>query len=279
MKSLNSLSGGKTSSYMAVHYPADYNLFALVTLDDPACAPADKALVKWVSDKIGKDFIATAEDDITLYAVRDLEQLMGREITWVTGLSFDGLIAKKKALPNKIWRFCTTEMKMRPIFDWWYRETRKVHPHGESYWEPVEMRIGFRFDEQERAKKVSTKFKGIVGKRGTKNRWEEIEWRVNAFPLIDNKIGHHTVVQWAETSSGIAFPTDSNCVGCFWKPDQQLRKNFDTNPKKMEWFKNSETPTKRWKSDTTYSEIQTQGIQQDFFFGTGTGCEAGYCTD
>jgi hypothetical protein len=30
MITVNSLSGGKTSSYLAKHYPADYNLFALV---------------------------------------------------------------------------------------------------------------------------------------------------------------------------------------------------------------------------------------------------------
>ena len=35
MKTVNSLSGGKTSSYIAIHYPADYNVFALVHSDDP----------------------------------------------------------------------------------------------------------------------------------------------------------------------------------------------------------------------------------------------------
>jgi diphthamide synthase (EF-2-diphthine--ammonia ligase) len=34
MKTVNSLSGGKTSSYLAVHYPADYNVFSLVRTDD-----------------------------------------------------------------------------------------------------------------------------------------------------------------------------------------------------------------------------------------------------
>lgn len=29
MKTVNSLSGGKTSSYIAVHYPADIEVFAL----------------------------------------------------------------------------------------------------------------------------------------------------------------------------------------------------------------------------------------------------------
>ncbi len=34
MKTVNSLSGGKTSSFIAVKYPADYNVFSLVRTHD-----------------------------------------------------------------------------------------------------------------------------------------------------------------------------------------------------------------------------------------------------
>lgn len=33
MITVNSLSGGKTSSYLAIHYPADINIFSLVTIE------------------------------------------------------------------------------------------------------------------------------------------------------------------------------------------------------------------------------------------------------
>jgi hypothetical protein len=95
MKTINSLSGGKTSSYMAVHYPADHNIFALVTIEDVNCKPKDKALVQKISDKIGKEFIATAEDDATLYAMLHLEQIIGKEIIWVVGESFDYIVKNK----------------------------------------------------------------------------------------------------------------------------------------------------------------------------------------
>lgn len=78
MKTIHSLSGGKSSSFMAYHYPADYNIFALVTIEDKNCKPKDDSIIKYVSEKINKDFIATAEDDLTLYAMRDLEQLIGK---------------------------------------------------------------------------------------------------------------------------------------------------------------------------------------------------------
>ena len=80
MKTVNSVSGGKTSSYLAKHYPADYNLFSLVRIEDVRCTPKDKKIVQLVSDKIGMEFIATAKSDKTLKVVLDLEQVIGTEI-------------------------------------------------------------------------------------------------------------------------------------------------------------------------------------------------------
>ena len=269
MKSVNSLSGGKTSSYMAVHYPSDYNLFALITIDDHSCQPKDKKLVQMVSDKIGKEFIATAEDDRTLYVMFDLEQRIGREIIWLNEFSFDELIKRRKRLPNKIWRFCTIEMKMMPIFNWW----------RDNINEKVIMNIGYRYDEIERSSRISNKIKAVIGKsaNGKRNKWGEIEWRESRFPLIEDKVLHYKIKEWAD-NSGMVFPSDSNCVGCFWKPYQQLRKNWDDNTNKMQWFSNQEVD-KRWKLETTYQSIRSHLIQADFDFGTGAGCQAGYCTD
>ena len=271
MKTINSLSGGKSSSYLAFHYPADYNLFSLVKIEDVKCKPKDNELIKFISDKIGEDFIASAESDLTLKAVIDLEQLIGKEIIWVSGLSFEKMIKKKTgALPNQQWRFCTTEMKMRPIFDWWFKNLN----------EKVKMGIGFRYDEMERAERLSTTFKGIVGKSktGNRNKWDELEWREGYFPLIENKINNLQVKKWAD-NSGLVFPLDSNCVGCFHKPLQQLRKNWDLEPEKMQWFADQEKKAK-WKKEMSYAEIKkTIGIQQDFNFGTGSGCQGGFCTD
>jgi hypothetical protein len=270
MKTVNSLSGGKTSSYMAVHHPADYNIFSLVTIDSEYCKPKDESLVKYISEKIGKSFIATAESDKTLYVMRDLEQLLGKEIIWVTGLSFDKVIEKKKALPNMMWRFCTTEMKMKPIFDFCQSVIGDV----------VQMQIGFRLDESERANRENTKFKTIVGQsENGRNKWDEIYWRELSYPLIEAKKTHYDISEWAK-SSGLTFPSDSNCVGCFWKPIQQLRKNWEEEPNKMRWFDEMERKMgRRFKKEMTYRNVKKIGIQQDFLFGTGSGCQAGYCTD
>jgi hypothetical protein len=44
MKTVNSLSGGKSSSYIAANYPADYNVFALVRTNDKTCIYPDEKL-------------------------------------------------------------------------------------------------------------------------------------------------------------------------------------------------------------------------------------------
>lgn len=271
MKTVNSVSGGRTSSFLAYHYPSDYNLFSVVLIDDIKLTPKDKSLVKLYSDKLGIDFIATAESDLTLKAMIDLEQLIGTEIKWLSGISFDKLIYKRKYLPNKIARFCTTEMKIRPIAEYCRNIIGEI----------VEMRLGIRYDEDNRVDYDNTKFKfhnGYAknGKGG--NKWTTEKYRELSYPLVDDKIHHYQVSQWAKKTN-IIFPEDSNCVGCFWKDVQQLRKNFDDEPLKMNWFENKETPKRRWKDEISYNQIKKFGLQLDFHFGTGSGCNAGGCSD
>ena len=96
MKTVNSLSGGKTSSYIAVNYPADYNVFSLVRTNDKECLYPDSKIRQIVSDKIQMDFIGTLEQDSIIKAMLSLEQKIGSEITWVTGEAFEDVINKRK---------------------------------------------------------------------------------------------------------------------------------------------------------------------------------------
>jgi len=92
MIKVNSLSGGKTSSYIAANYLADYDVFALVRIEHEASKFPDKKIRQEVEDRIQAPFIATAEDDMIIYTMLDLEQYIGRKITWVTGETFDEVL-------------------------------------------------------------------------------------------------------------------------------------------------------------------------------------------
>ena len=287
MKTINSLSGGKTSSYLAINYPVDHNIFSLVCIDDKKCKPSDKNLIQKVNDKFEKygflekygEFTATAEDDKILKVMFDLEQMMGSEVVWVRHHSLDKWIDKKGMLMNMNMRYCTTETKIIPICEWVVNELMLKEDM-----QPVFMNQGIRLDELERAKKGNDREyrnKIITGrsKTGNQNKWTEYFWAVGNYPLINDRISHYSIQNFWKDKD-ILFPKDSNCVGCFWKDVQQLRKNWDSQPNKMQWFSDQEKRKRHFfKPNIDYDQIKKIAIQQEFNFGTGSGCQAGFCTD
>jgi len=227
LKSVLSLSGGKTSSFMAVHYPVDYRVFALVQIEEPKTIPSDKGFLRAIEKKIKKPFVGTPEDIKTLRVVLDLEQLIGEPITWLTGPTFDELIIARSALPNKAMRFCTTEMKMYPIFKWWYKTIGEV----------CKMGVGYRLDEQERCDVFNEKIKYRAAQNtfGHKRyKWKEVKWRKGWFPLVEEGITRPAINNFWEDKS-LDFPLSSNCQICFWKSPEELSQNWQENPIIMEW--------------------------------------------
>lgn len=278
MKTINSLSGGKTSSYIAANYPADYNVFSLVRIEDERCRFKDEKIRKVVEDKLQAPFIATAEDDTIVYTMLDLEQYIGREITWVTGPTFDQLIKDKgQYLPNKVARYCTTELKTQPIATWRYKNIK-----GD-----VAMRFGYRANETSRAKSMldklnengMTEAKIIVGrtKNGKQNRWKTIEYCKPEFPLIDDNIYKDTIeAYW--TGKDVRFAYMNNCVGCWWRSPMLLSHMNSKSPDKMNWFAEAEENNKgTFRSDVTYREIIKWKRQMQLFDDDFSECDSGYC--
>lgn len=278
MKTINSLSGGKTSSYIAANYPADYNVFSLVRIEDERCKFKDEKIRKLVEDKLQAPFIATAEDDTIVYTMLDLEQYIGREITWVTGPTFDQLIKDKgQYLPNKVARYCTTELKTQPIATWRYKNIE-----GD-----VAMRFGYRANETSRAKSMldklnengMTEAKIIVGrtKNGKQNRWKTIEYCKPEFPLIDDNIYKDTIeAYWSDKD--VRFAYMNNCVGCWWRSPMLLSHMNSKSPDKMNWFAEAEENNKgTFRSDVTYREIIKWKRQMQLFDDDFSECDSGYC--
>jgi hypothetical protein len=225
MKTVNSLSGGKTSSYIAANYPADYNVFSLVRTDDVRVLFPDAKIRQIVSDRIGKEFIGTLEEDTIIYTMLDLEQYIGQEIVWLSDKTFDEVIASYKMangtnyLPNQMTRFCTTDMKVKPIAQWCYENTEL----------PVEMRIGFRANEMSRAKTMIERavdgvenFKFKVGEKNGRNKWKKLPYRMTRFPLIEDGIFKDTIENYWQDKP-IRFAYKNNCVGCFHRSEIFLK--------------------------------------------------------
>lgn len=275
MKTINSLSGGQTSSYIAVHYPADYNIFALVRTNDQSVLFPDAKIRQIVSDRIGVEFIGTLEDDDIIYTMLDLEQFIGKEITWLSKTTFEDVIEKAGGyLPNIMRRFCTQKMKVEPIAQWCYENTEL----------PVEMRIGFRANEMSRAKTMIEKevnglenFKFKVGEKNGRNKWKELPYRKAKFPLIEDGIFKDFIVEYWKDKP-VRFAYRNNCVGCFHRSELFLNHMSRRNEKQFNWFVKMEKKNNcTFKSGITYERIKKYNTQMNLFDEDFNDCDSGYC--
>tara|TARA_R110001592_G_scaffold89626_1_gene263430 strand:+ start:78 stop:917 length:840 start_codon:yes stop_codon:yes gene_type:complete len=277
MKTVTSISGGKTSAYLAANYHSDYLVFSLVRTLDDRVKFKDREIAKIVSDKINDDFVGTLEDDKIIYTILDLEQYLGKNINWVSGITFDEVINGKYGgwLPSKLRRYCTTELKVRPIFHWWH----------ENIGEPVIMNIGYRASENSRAERMREKlnknglqeFKATFEKGKTgRNKWVTIEWRKPNFPLIDDFLFKQDIENFWKDKP-VRFAQYNNCMGCFHRSAALLKELSVTNKKQFDWFARAEKIGKgTWKQDVSYDKIDKLNFTQKLDFDS-EGCNSGFC--
>lgn len=279
MIKVNSISGGKTSAYIAKHYPADINIFSLVRIEDKCnlwMKGKDEKTRQLISDKLQTEFIGTAEMDEIIYTILDLEQHIGSEITWTTGKTFDEIIREHNGyLPNKMTRYCTVEMKLKPIFNWLKENTEL----------PVEMRIGFRTTEINRASKVLERadengieyFETIIGKRKSQNKWGKVPYRKVIFPLIENNISKDTIYEYWNNEN-VRFAYRNNCVGCINRQPLMISHMASKDIDKIKWFEKQEIKTgNRFLSDVSFTQILNFGTQTTFFDDDFNECDSGFC--
>ncbi|MFM7851477.1 MAG: hypothetical protein ACKO96_06035, partial [Flammeovirgaceae bacterium] len=154
MKTVTSVSGGKTSAMMALEFPTDHYIFAVVLTNHQPSAPKDKGLLRECQNRIPW-FVASHEADLTLLNMLRLEQELGKRIDWVASeYALDRYLWQdtdlvgyrshgKFMLPNAQHRFCTEETKLKPMF--WHCYLNYFD--GEN---PLLMNVGFRWDEPKR---------------------------------------------------------------------------------------------------------------------------------
>lgn len=280
MKTVNSISGGKTSAYIAKHYPGDINIFSLVRIDDKKCLfmnGKDEHTRKIISDRIGKEFIGTAEMDEIIYTILDLEQFIGKEIKIISGKSFEEIIKDRgDYLPNQMVRYCTSEMKIIPIFN--YLKTLDIFP--------VNMAIGYRSNEIDRANRMLEKassngienFKTIIGTKNNKNKWGEIPYRKAIFPLIDNNISKDTIYNYWNDKP-VRFAYRNNCVMCVNRQPLMISHMATKDIRKIEWARDMELKTgNKFIKSVSMDKILKYSVQGNLFNDDDfNSCDSGFC--
>jgi hypothetical protein len=298
MLTVNSVSGGKSSAYIAANYPSDIEIFSLVCADDHSLAHPDKKLMQMANDRLSKyserwgEFIGTTEDPTIIKTIFDLEQHIGREIIWVRGESFDDLIERKSMVPNKLMRWCTHEMKMKPIFEYFYLnhnldpipiETPKFSKERPYFCNnPIEMKVGYRYDELERCERFTTDFEiatqcANYGEHKMRNAVFK-NWRVGKFNLVEDRVNVFKVGKYWR-GKDVEFAIESNCNNCPFKGWQRLQQLYKKREPLRKWTSSKEDRYGHtFNSDFSVEEIMNMPEQLGLFDGV-LSCNSGNCHD
>jgi len=237
VQSCISFSGGRTSAYM---------LWRILQTHGGKL-PADTAVCFANTGK---------EDSQTLNFVEECSRQWGVHIWWVeyadselgfrnvergyaseNGEPFDALIRKKKYLPNAVTRFCTSDLKIRPI-------NAMLKHWG---WGEYEMIVGIRADEPRRVAKMPHLHK----------------------PLAIAGISKQDVLTFWKKQPFDLKAEDGNCDLCFNKGLPQIMSSIRKKPEKAVWWarKESEVGATFAKDRPTYAQMRQNALDQTDAFG------------
>jgi 3'-phosphoadenosine 5'-phosphosulfate sulfotransferase (PAPS reductase)/FAD synthetase len=213
-----SFSGGRTSAYMLWRVLQSHG--GTLPLEAIVCfantGKEDEATLKFVQD-------CSDNWNVEIHWVEYQKKLPGyKVVTFETasrnGQPFEEMLFNKQYLPSPVMRFCTTELKIRPmakyLFDIGITETK-------SQGETAAM-IGIRADEQRRAAKIPDK---------------------NRLPLVTAGVTKHDVSAfWRNQPFDLELPNNNgvtmhgNCDLCYLKPTHQVLSLIAEKPERAEWW-------------------------------------------
>lgn len=185
------------------------------------------------------------EEEATLRFVQRCSDEWGVPITWLeyrnddskfavvdfataarNGEPFEALIRKKNYLPNPVTRFCTVELKIRPMGRYLHNIGLVEKPtHGEeAAW------IGIRADEPRRVAKIANKSRVPLATAGITKAHVTEFWSRQSFDLELPNMGGVTM--------------HGNCDLCFLKGGNQVASLISEKPERAIWWARMETIVK-----------------------------------
>ncbi len=207
------------------------------------------------------------ERNETLDFVHEIEQRWGVRVHWIEyrsvdavpdrwcevnyetaarrGEPFEALIDRKRYLPNPVTRFCTIELKLKPMASW-----RRAHglDAGTSV-------VGIRADEPRRVAKMRR-----GNESGINGDWETV------LPLAEAGVTKDDVMAfWASQPFDLQLgPDEGNCDLCFLKGINKRRRLIEDRPHSAAWWIRQEAKIgNRFRSDSaSYADITERVMRQ-----------------
>jgi 3'-phosphoadenosine 5'-phosphosulfate sulfotransferase (PAPS reductase)/FAD synthetase len=228
------------------------------------------------------------EEEATLDFVRECGQRWNVPITWLeyrndeigyaivshetasrNGEPFEAIIRKRNYLPNPVTRFCTIELKIRPMARYTLSlgmADTKVEAENMSW-------IGIRADEARRAAKIADKSRVPLVTAGVTIRDIEAFWNAQPFRLA------------LPTHNGRTLA--GNCDLCFLKAANQIYTLTQEKPERAVWWAKMEATSlasnplgTRFRSDrASYAQMLENVAKQRTLFDTNEESIPCFCGD
>lgn len=221
-----SFSGGRTSAFMLYKVlEANNGLPAEAVVCFANTGKEEEATLEFVQDCSVNWNVPIVW--IEFYPNEQGFQIVDFETANRNGEPFKELILKKKYLPNPVTRFCTVELKIRPMAKYLHSIGFSDKPsHAEEMsW------VGIRADEPRRAAKIKNK---------------------ERMPLFYDGVTKHDVGNfWSKQSFDLELPNmngvtmHGNCDLCFLKGGNQIQSLINEKPERAIWWANMESLVKK----------------------------------
>jgi 3'-phosphoadenosine 5'-phosphosulfate sulfotransferase (PAPS reductase)/FAD synthetase len=264
-----SFSGGRTSAYMLwrVLQANGGKLPAEAVVCFANTGKEDEATLRFVQ-RVSDEWAVP----IIWLEFRDTEErfeVKSFETASRNGEPFEALIRKRNYLPNPVTRFCTIDLKIRPI-------GRYLLSLGmaETKTEAENMSmIGMRADEQRRAAKIADKSRIPLVKAGVTKQDVGDFWRAQPFDL--------------ELPNMNGVTMHGNCDLCFLKGGAQILSLVQEKPERAVWWAKMEAlalaskPSGAvFRSDRpSYAQIASFATDQQDMFDPSEEAVACFCGD
>lgn len=246
-----SLSGGRTSAYMLWRHiqahggklpPDTVTCFANTGKEDERTLDfVHECGVRW-----GVNICWLEYDDKALGG--DGLRVVDYQSASREGEPFSALIAKKQYLPNPVTRFCTSDLKIKPI------ETFMRRTYGD-----FDMIVGIRADEPRRVAKM----------------------RHLHLPLAIAGVSKQDVLAFWKAQPFDLKAEDGNCDLCFNKSVAQRQSSIRQRPGKAIWWVRQEDKTgaRFTKDGPSYAQMKAFAENQQEMFGDDEEAIACFCGD
>lgn len=227
------ISGGRTSGYMAYLMKDKPNTYFMFQNTGREREETLEFLNK-IDKQYGLNLIW-----LEYYCPDPLKKATFKVVNFETanrdGLPFEQLINKRKAIPNKFKRFCTSELKVKTA-------RRYIRSLGLKKWNYA---IGYRIDEPKRKVKSDTMQNATTPLRDLNISINEVAsfWINNDFDL------NLPIMPNGKTFGG-------NCEGCFWHSEYQNAWLCKNRPQKVDWLvKQEEKIGHTFNENISYKEM------------------------